>query len=174
MKKILLGLGTMAVIIAPIVTVVSCDDEEETEAKTPTTNPPTTNPPTTNPPTTNPPTTTPPITLPIVVTPGVKIADLSTPKGREMKTAIEATDLFDTLLKVGIIKTHFPDALPQRYIFEGTKGGKKVILDELYTYVNDPIRKINGVILQGTGPQFQEFSKVMDALQENDELFSMS
>ena len=154
MKKILLGLGSMAVIIAPIITVVSCDDGEETMIKTPTANPPT--------------------ILPAVVTPGIKIADFSTPKGRKMKTEIEGTDLFDTLLKVSIIKTHFPDVLPQRYIFEGIKGGKKVILDELYTLQNDPVRKINGVVLQGTGSQFQEFSKVMEALQENEEFFSMS
>ena len=151
MKKLLLGLGACMSVIAPIVAVVSCGKEstDNTNKETPTAG--------------------------TAEKTKVKVASLTSTKGIVMKGVMEATTFFDVLTKATITRVNFPAALPQKYTFEGTKGGVKVVLEEVYSFSSSFTRKVNAVALvEATDvTQWAEFSKVMNAMQDNDEFYSM-
>ena len=151
MKKILLGLGTVAAVVVPVVAVVSCAKDNEGENNL----------------------------EPKI--PGTIIANLHSAEGIKMKHAMEATSLFDTLTKAMIVMPSFPITLPQEYTFEGIKDGKKIVLFEYYSLGESiHLRKINEVELSQTKTSGVyddlrniDFGVIMDALQDNDEFFSM-
>ena len=154
MKKLLLGLGSIAAIAAPIAVVVSCSDD--VTPKTP--------------------------VSPQATPKGTIIADLTTKAGLKMKATMEGTKLFDALTKASITMPAFPATLPQDYTFEGMKNGKKVVLFEHY-WLGESVhlRKIDGIELSQSktdkvydDPRNLDFEIIMAALQENTEFFSIS